>query len=192
MRAFRLKPGDSRRSPAEPGTVPARTNPPTSAAGPPAIICAMLKTRVREYLEPRMSITVGTVSSEKMPACCRAIAIKADDALASFTVYVPVATSQETIANVASTRRIAVVCSRPLNHSTIQIKGSVREVRLASEAEHAFVSERLAAFADELGDFGFPRRNVASLAHWPAFAIEIAAEELYEQTPGPNAGNSLR
>lgn len=152
----------------------------------------MLKARVREYLEPRMSIIVGTVSAERMPACCRAIAIKADDELSAFTVYVPVATSQETIANVAATRRIAVVCSRPLTHSTIQIKGTVSEVRLAAEGEREFVSGRLAAFADELGDLGFPRRNVASLAHWPAFAIEVAAEEMYEQTPGPNAGISLR
>jgi hypothetical protein len=152
----------------------------------------MLKARVREYLEPRMSIIVGTVSAERMPACCRAIAIKADDELKAFTVYVPVVTSQETIANVASTRRIAVVCSRPLTHSTIQIKGSVSEVRLAGEGEHAFVNERLAAFAAELGDLGFPHPSIASLAHWPAFAIEIAAEELYEQTPGPNAGIPLR
>lgn len=98
-----------------------------------------------------MSIIVGTVSAERMPAC-RFIAIKTDDELNAFTVYVPVATSQETIANVAATRRIAVVCSRPLTHSTIQIKGTVSEVRLAAEGERAFVGGRLAAFADELGE----------------------------------------
>lgn len=152
----------------------------------------MLETRVREYLEPRMSIIVGTVSAEKLPACCRAIAIKADDELRTFTVYVPVSTSQETIANVASTRRIAVVCSRPLTHSTIQLKGSVREVRLAGEGERAFVSGRLAAFIEELRDLGFPHQGIASLAHWPAFAIEATVEETYEQTPGPNAGVPLR
>jgi hypothetical protein len=152
----------------------------------------MLKTRLRQYLEPRMSIIVGSVSAERMPACCRAIAIKADDELRAFTVYVPVATSQETISNVAGNRRIAVACSRPLTHSTVQIKGTVREVRLAGEGERAFVSERLAAFADELGDLGFPRRNIASLAHWPAFAIDVQVEELFEQTPGPNAGVSLQ
>jgi hypothetical protein len=168
------------------------TNPPVFQARWPVIIRAMLKTRLPEYLEPRVSIIVGTVSAERMPACCRAIAIRADDELSVFTVYVPVATSEETIANVASTRRIAVVCSRPLTHSTVQIEGTVREVRLAPEGERAFVSGRLAAFADELGDLGFPRGNIASLAHWPAFAIELAAEELYEQTPGPDAGISLQ
>lgn len=152
----------------------------------------MLKTRLREYLEPRVSIIVGTVSAEKMPASCRAIAMRADEELREFTVYVPMATSQETIANVAATRRIAVACTRPLTHSTIQIKGTVREVRLASDSEREFVHGRLEAFADELADLGYPRRGISGIAHWPAFAIAIELEQLFEQTPGPNAGVPLR
>ncbi|MBI2215538.1 MAG: hypothetical protein HYU52_17960 [Acidobacteria bacterium] len=152
----------------------------------------MLQTRLREYLEPRVSIIVGTVSADRMPASCRAIALRANEELSVFTVYVPVATSQETVANVAATRRIAVACSRPRTHSTIQFKGAAREVRLAADEEREFVSGRLQAFADELGDLGYPRRSIGALAHWPAFAIEIAVEALFEQTPGPNAGVSLR
>jgi hypothetical protein len=152
----------------------------------------MRKTRLRQYLEPRVSIIVGTVSSERMPATCRAIAIRANEELTEFTVYVPVSTSQETVANVASTRRIAVACSRPLDHSTIQLKGAVGEVRLAAESDRDFVRGRLDAFADELADLGYPRKSIASLSHWPAFAIDFTPDELFEQTPGPNAGEPLR
>ena len=157
-----------------------------------AIIRAMLKARLREYLEPRVSIIVGTVSPEKMPASCRAIALRANEDVTTVTVYVPVATSQETVANVAATRRIAVACSRPATHSTIQFKGTVREVRLAPDSDREFVSGRLQAFADELGDYGYPRKSIGSMAHWPAFAIDVDVEALFEQTPGPNAGASLR
>ncbi|MCM2314854.1 MAG: hypothetical protein NDJ92_06855 [Thermoanaerobaculia bacterium] len=152
----------------------------------------MLQSRLREYLQPRVSIIVGSVSPARMPESCRAIAMRADGELRQFTVYVPVATSQETIANVAATRRIAVACTRPQTHSTIQIKGAVREVRLAADSEREFVRGRLEAFADELGDLGYPRRSITAIAHWPAFAIEIELEQLFEQTPGPNAGIPLR
>lgn len=139
-----------------------------------------------------MSILVGTVSADGTPAACRATAVRADDDLATLTVYVAVATSQETVANVAATRRIAVVCSRPLTHSTIQIKGPVRQVRLAGDDEREFLAERHAAFATELADLGFPKNAVGAVAHWPSFAIELAIEEIFEQTPGPAAGVPLR
>jgi hypothetical protein len=39
---------------------------------------------------------------------------------------------------------------------------------------------------------GVPRRVTRSFAHWPAFAIEIDVDPVFEQTPGPRAGTRLR
>jgi hypothetical protein len=37
-----------------------------------------------------------------------------------------------------------------------------------------------------------PRRLTRTVVHWPAFAVTIRVEEIYEQTPGPKAGTRLR
>ncbi|HEX6179453.1 MAG TPA: hypothetical protein VF057_13910 [Thermoanaerobaculia bacterium] len=109
----------------------------------------------------------------------------------SVTAFVPVATSRDVIASIASTRRIAVSITRIADHDSMQIKGTATNVRLARADEQAFVEERLLQFADALADIGQPRRITRAIAHWPAFAIELKVESVFEQTPGPKAGNPM-
>jgi hypothetical protein len=127
-----------------------------------------------------------------MPSACRGVAVTSRDNLASLTVYVPVATSRETIANIATTGKIAVAVTHIGDHSSVQFKGTTRDVRLAGAAEEKMLIERIEAFADALNTVGLPRRITRNMAHWPAFAIEVEVLETFEQTPGPNAGSALR
>ena len=134
---------------------------------------------------------VGTVDAAGVPSCCRGIAISTKDDFDNLTVYVPVATSQETVANVATTRRIAVTCVEPISHSSVQFKGVTHGVRVAPPGDESFVNQRLEEFAGVLGVLGLPRHITRSLAHWPAFAIDLSVEQVFDQTPGPKAGSTL-
>jgi hypothetical protein len=138
------------------------------------------------------SVLVGTADAAAVPACCRGIAIRIDPDCSRATAFVPVATSRDVIANAATTRRAAFVVTRPIEHFSIQLKGTVEMIRLATDAEEPFVRQRLEEFADVLDTIGMPRRLTRALAYWPAFAIELAVGELYDQTPGPRAGTPLR
>jgi hypothetical protein len=42
-----------------------------------------------------------------------------------------------------------------------------------------------------LDAIGLPRRVTHRIAHWPAFAIEMTVEQIFDQTPGPKAGVPL-
>jgi hypothetical protein len=139
-----------------------------------------------------MSILVGTVDARGNPSCCRAIALTSSDDLATLTTYLPVATSQATIANIAVNGRLAIVASHPIDHSSIQLKGTTSGARLAREDESRLVKARLEAFADILDTIGLPRRVVRSVAHWPAFAVEMRVDSVFEQTPGPKAGTRIQ
>ena len=139
-----------------------------------------------------MSILVGTADASGRPSCCRAIAISSDDDLKTVTVYLPVATSHDTIQNIATTNRLAIAATDPADHSATQIKGTTTDARLAREDEAAFVRGRLDAFAEKLDSFGVPRRLTRSVAHWPAFVVSMRVEQVFDQTPGPNAGSRLR
>ncbi|HVR41194.1 MAG TPA: hypothetical protein VMU84_19020 [Thermoanaerobaculia bacterium] len=138
------------------------------------------------------SLLVGTVDAKGIPACCRAVGVRSNDDLATITVFVPVATSRDVIANIASTRRIAVVTSFPPDHVSVQLKGTTTGVRLAADDDEAFTRGCVDAFAEILHDLGIPRRIVRSFNHWPAFAIDMTVDEVFEQTPGPKAGTALR
>ena len=143
-------------------------------------------------LEPGLSIIVATVDAHGQPATCRGVAIDSLDALQTLTVYLPVATSHETIANIAVTKRLSVAATHPISNAATQLKGTTMEARLATEQEGVFVRGRLDAFAQMLLAFGVPPRLAHSLNHWPAFAVTIRVEQMFEQTPGPNAGKRIQ
>lgn len=147
---------------------------------------------LEHFMTGGVSVLVGTVDADGVPACCRGIAIATKDHFDSVTIYVPAATAQETVANVATTRRVAVTCSHPLSHETVQIKGVTRGVRLAPPSDEAFVRQRLDEFAAVLAEIGLPRRVTRSVAHWPAFALDVSVEQAFDQTPGPKAGTLIR
>ena len=138
------------------------------------------------------SVLVGSADQNAVPACCRGIAVRTDRALDRAIVYVPVATSRDVIANAATTRKLAVMITRVVEHVGVQLKGTVEAIRMASDDEATFVRSRFNDFADVLDDIGLPRRVFRTVSHWPAFALELKVEEVFDQTPGPRAGASIR
>jgi hypothetical protein len=115
-----------------------------------------------------------------------------DDGLRTATVYLPVATSRDTIANVATTGRIAVAATHVVEHDSVQIKGATRNIRLATEEERPLIEGRLLAFGKVVEPLGLPLHITRSVNCWPAFAIEIEVEHIFEQTPGPRAGQQIQ
>jgi len=152
----------------------------------------MTDQRVKRCLDPGMSLLVGTVDADGAPSCCRAVGLASNDDLATVTVYLPLATSQRIIQDVATTHRIAVAATHVIDHCSVQLKGTASTARLARQDEAPVITEWLDAFSSVLDAVGVPRRVTLSLNHWPAFAVEMRVDQLFEQTPGPNAGSQLK
>lgn len=156
-------------------------------------MCAKMENpTLRRCVETGLSILVGSVGSDGVPSCCRGIAMTSDDDLASITVFVPVATSQSIISDVSATHRIAVYASHPVDHCSVQFKGTTTNVRLARASEAPLLRSRLDEFADILELIGLPRRMTTAMANWPAYAIEVSVAEIFDQTPGPHAGIAIQ
>ena len=98
----------------------------------------------------------------------------------------------DTMANVAATERLAIVTTHPISHCATQLKGIVQRTRPARDDEEPFIAEHFAGFGGVLNTIGYPLRVTRSMTHWPAFALEMRVDEIYEQSPGPNAGTRLR
>jgi hypothetical protein len=143
-------------------------------------------------LQPGRSILVGTVDPAGWPAACRGVGLVVDEDGQGFTVYVPVATGTETVANIASNGRVAVSATEPASHTSVQLKGRTRAVRVAREDEEERVRLSIERFADSLDQVGLPRGVTRTMTCWPAFAIEAVVEAVFDQTPGPRAGALVR
>ena len=152
----------------------------------------MTDQRVQRCLEAGMSLLVGTVDADGSPSCCRAVGLASSDDLATVTVYLPLATSQRIIQDVATTHRIAVAATHVIDHCSIQLKGAASTARLARPDEAPVIAQWLDAFSNVLHAVGVPRGVTRSVSHWPAFAVEMRVDQVFEQTPGPNAGSQLK
>lgn len=152
----------------------------------------MQATPLTRVLEPGTSVVMASVDSRCVPSCCRAIAIASSDEAATVTVYVPMATSQDVMRNIATTRRVAITATNPVDHCSIQLKGVSLDARIARDDEEALVRARRDAFADLLSTIGIPHRVSQNVTYWPAFAVTVRVDEVFQQTPGPNAGTRLR
>lgn len=107
------------------------------------------------------------------------------------TVYLPVPSSVALHAALQTTKVIAVVVTRPSTHESIQFKGNVRAIRIAGESERSVVDAYLDGFVGELETVGLPRRLSRRVVTWPAYGVDCDLEAVFEQTPGPLAGDPL-
>jgi hypothetical protein len=120
------------------------------------------------------------------------VGLLSEDDLQAARVFLPVATSGETIVNLADTGRLAVVTTHPIDHCATQLKGSVRVVRPARDDERDFLVRHFEGFGGVLNNIGYPQRLTRSVTLWPAVAVDFQVEEIFEQSPGPKAGTRLR
>jgi hypothetical protein len=144
-----------------------------------------------DLLEGGVSIFVGTSDAERRPEATRAVGALVSPDRTKVTVFVPVATAQRAVENLAHRREIAVGFSRTLDHVSIQIKGAAAEVRLATDAERSICERYLGAYVEALHVIGLPRSLTRRMTVWPAYALEVEVRDVFAQTPGPGAGNRL-
>ena len=144
-----------------------------------------------DFLTSGISLLVGTRDAALVPACLRATGVSIADDRTGLTVFVPQATGARTLANLRHNGRVAVTFSRVIDLKGVQIKGTCIAMRDATEVERRLQQRYLDAFCDALAEIGMPREVSSRLCSWPSVAVEVRAESIFEQTPGPAAGRAL-
>jgi hypothetical protein len=104
------------------------------------------------------------------------------------TVLVPVASAAPCVRDLAENGLYALVFSRPTDHRSIQLKGSMLSIAEADESYRPELDRYLATYGGELELIGIPASIIRRLTTWPCWAIELEVREIFEQTPGPGAG----
>jgi hypothetical protein len=144
-----------------------------------------------EFSESGLSIQVATRDAALRPSSTRAVGVRVWPGASQLTVFLAAATSASCVADLRDNGKLALTLSLPATHETIQIKGTAREVRQASDDDGAFIERYREQFARRLVLVGLPSRIVLRLACWPAFAVDLDIAEVFAQTPGPGAGQRM-
>ena len=149
------------------------------------------------YLESGVSVVVGTRDADFVPEITRAWGLLVSKDRTSVSLCVPLATSHKTLDNLAGNGQIAVCCSLPSSYKTVQLKGQCSETTGPGRADLAAVATHREAFGRLNARIGFPRRHTETF--WRSeletssilVKLRFVPEQIFDQTPGPDAGSPL-
>jgi hypothetical protein len=107
------------------------------------------------------------------------------------TVFVESREAAQSLLNFRENKMIAISMARPCDYSAAQIKGTVAQVRPMTSAETEFSQTWSKLFHTEIQLIGVPSLTAESARMIADTAVELHIDELYIQTPGPDAGRPL-
>lgn len=159
--------------------------PPAPSDPPP------LSEDIVELIASGVAVHLATRDEHLQPEAVIAIGVRVHADLRTFTAYVPEVLAAATVKNLRQNGEVAINLARPADHKSVQIKGRLRNLRPATEADKDIQTLGRSALVEQFAGIGIPRPMTRRIVWWPSLAIEVEVRDVYQQTPGPGAGERL-
>lgn len=140
------------------------------------------------FVDGPNSVLFATQDGSLRPTSTRGLCVLPLDDRDGLAVWVPAAIAGRALSDLERDPRIAITASRATTHRTWQFKGRVTATRPLNEAERPALHERFERFVEECRGVGLPRRLLDRVVLWPCVALHVKVAEVFEQSPGPGAG----
>jgi hypothetical protein len=145
------------------------------------------------FIQGGVSVVVATRDADCVPDVVRGCGCRVSRDRRRVTVLVEPSRASTLLEDIAANRMIAVVCSQPSTHRTIQLKGSDARIVKVTAADRAVAVRHLGLWVDELCRIGYTP-EFASTVRGTAprlAAIVFTPSAAFQQTPGPGAGQRI-
>ncbi len=152
---------------------------------------------LKTFLESGISAVVGTRDVDLVPEITRVWGLQVSKDRKSISLCAPLATSRKTLDNLADSGQITVCCCLPTSYKTVQLKGRCIQKADPSRADLAAVERHRLAFGRMNERIGFSRQRTETLwrreleSSAVLVKLRFAPEQIFDQTPGPDAGSPL-
>lgn len=149
---------------------------------------------VAAFLGGRRSIIVASRDAANRPTLIRAVGARLDRARGEVTVLLAAPQCGQLLDDIRASGQVAVVFSEPTTHRTLQLKGRTAHVEAAAADDLAQLAPYADNLAAELAAIGIEAHLARALIAADAgdvVAVRFAPAEIYDQTPGPHAGEAL-
>jgi hypothetical protein len=154
----------------------------------------MIPDRVIEILLGPSFVQIGTRDHTLRPAHTYAIGAIVREDRRTVTVLVPTARAARILPHLESNGRIALGIAQA-SHEAYQLKGTYLAARAADADDLARQEAYRRALLADARNAGFPEEIAWALtqgfAYTPSVAITFRTDEVFLQTPGPDAGSRL-
>lgn len=146
------------------------------------------------FIQGAVSILAASRDSRCVPSVSRAIALRVSADRREVTLLLATSQCRQLLADIASTRAVAMVCTEPSTHRTVQIKGFDARLTPLQDGDYALATAHNEAFAEHLMPLGYARElalTVHDVSGDTLTAVTFAVDAMFEQTPGPRAGTRM-
>jgi hypothetical protein len=151
----------------------------------------LLSEEIVEFVESGVSVLVGSRNAEMRPECIRGFGATVSKDRSRLAVYLTAELATRMRADLEENGRVAIAFSRFVDHKTLQLKGRVVALRAGTPDDHAAQQRYIAAFGEHLSIAGLPRSILRRVRLGTLLVVDLDVEEIYLQTPGPDAGRRL-
>lgn len=153
----------------------------------------MLTQELLEILTQPLSSAIGTVNTSNIPYFTRVFGVHLDPQSGDLKVVIPKETAQRALSDLSSNDKIALTICSEIDNTTYQVKGqavgvaesSAAENEEAEMAKHKLVVSAAASMGDYIANL-FDQYIVS-----PGWTVTIRVAEIFNQTPGKNAGKKI-
>lgn len=151
----------------------------------------MVGAELSSLFEIGAALVVGTVDSDGEPRATRAWSADVIDPAAGRIRFTMTADDEVSVANLA-TGRLSLTAADVRTFRSMQVKGTVAAVGPPTTDDLALMSARIDLFLQTIHETdGNPLDGLRRMLPHQVLAIEIDIDEVFDQTPGPDAGTAL-
>jgi hypothetical protein len=144
-----------------------------------------------ELLESPCSLIVGTVAADGLPDATRAWGTRVLDDGARLRLLLA-ANATTSAHNLRTTKRIALTATNFGTFQSVQVKGHALSVGAADDRDRAVAQQFWTDCVHALHELdGSPADLLMRMVPADVIVCEMTVDELFDQTPGPNAGTRL-
>ncbi|MDO9142741.1 hypothetical protein [Rhodoferax sp.] len=145
------------------------------------------------FVQRFTSMNVAGRDALHRPALARGLGIRVSPDRRTLTVFLSETHSSRVLACLRENGAIALAVTRPKTHQTLQFKGQVREVGPLSDEDRREMVAYQESFVAELEQLAYSAEFTRQLlaGSESAVAVVFEPEAMFDQTPGPNAGEKL-
>lgn len=153
----------------------------------------MIPEELVEYLHGPMGFVLGTRDASLRPCVTWVSGVKADAANDEITMYLADVYAGRPLQNLENNGMVALTVGHGPAHETFQFKGKFVESNPSSEQDIAIQEiYKAKTSAHYGGNYGDEVRGVfEGVVLHPSTAVRFKVTEIFDQTPGPNAGSRI-
>lgn len=146
------------------------------------------------FIQRFVGINVAARDADRLPSVTRGLGCKVSTDRREVTVFVSVPRAERVLAALRDNGVIAVVFGQPTTHASLQLKGSDARIGPLEDGDRAVIEACRESFVADLAQVGytpeFARASVPS-SDEELVAVRFTPSAVFDQTPGPGAGQRL-